>query len=135
MNKVHLMGRLTANPDITYTTGDEPTEMAKYQLAVNRRYKREETPADFFRCLAFGKQAEFTEKYLKKGMKIIITGRLQTGSYMNPQGQKVYTTDVIVEEQEFAESKAVNEERANKGTEEKRQEEEFMEAEGELPFQ
>lgn len=122
MNKIILMGRLTANPEITYSQGEknktkgkkekkeeEPKAVARYQLAVNRRYNREEVSADFFRCVAFGKSAEFAEKYLCKGMKIIVTGRLHSGSYTNPQGQKVYTTDVIVEDQEFAENKDVNE--------------------------
>lgn len=110
MNKVTLSGRLTADPDVKYTAGDNPTAVARYQLAVKRNYAREgQTNADFIRCVAFGRSAEFTEKYLHKGMKMIINGRIQTGSYTNDEGKKVYTTDIIVEEQEFAESKAANE--------------------------
>lgn len=109
MNKVIMMGRLTADPEVRYSSGGNPIAIARYQLAVDRRYKREGEPtADFLRCVAFGKNAEFTEKYLHKGMKMLITGRIQTGSYTNQEGQKVYTTDIVVEEQEFAESKAAN---------------------------
>lgn len=111
MNKVILMGRLTRDPDIRYTqpnSAQEQTCIARYSLAVNRRFNRDgEQKADFISCVAFGHQAEFTEKYLHKGTKIAITGRIQTGSYANRDGQKVYTTDVVIEEQEFAESKAV----------------------------
>ena len=110
MNKVILMGRLTRDPDIRYTqpnSAQEQTCIARYSLAVNRRFNREgEQKADFISCVAFDRQAEFAEKYLCKGTKIAITGRIQTGSYTNRDGQKVYTTDVVVEEQEFAESKA-----------------------------
>lgn len=106
MNKVILMGRLTKDPDIR---GEGTNLIAKYTLAVDRRYFRdEENKTDFINCVVFGKGAEFAEKYLYKGTKIAITGRIQTGSYTNKDGQKVYTTDVIVEEQEFAESKASN---------------------------
>lgn len=106
MNKVILMGRLCADPDVRYTQDDEPMAIARYRLAVNRRFKRNgEQEADFISCVAFGKQGEFAEKYLHQGTKIAITGRIQTGSYTNREGQKVYTTDVVVEEQEFAESK------------------------------
>lgn len=109
MNKVILMGRLTRNPDVRYSQGEKPTCVARYTLAVNRRCKREgEQEADFISCVAFGKQGEFAEKYLKQGTKIVIAGRIQTGSYTNRDGIKVYTTDVVVEEQEFAESKAAN---------------------------
>lgn len=101
------MGRLTADPDVRYSQGDNPTAVAKYTLAVDRRFKRDGEPtADFIRCVVFGKPAEFTEKYFRKGTKICISGRIQTGSYTNRDGQKIYTTDVIVEEQDFAESKA-----------------------------
>ena len=101
------MGRLTAEPDVRYSQGDNPTAVAKYTLAVDRRFKRDGEPtADFIRCTVFGKPAEFTEKYFRKGTKICISGRIQTGSYTNRDGQKIYTTDVIVEEQDFAESKA-----------------------------
>lgn len=110
MNKVILMGRLTRDPDIRYTEGDNSLAIARYSLAVDRRFKREgEATADFINCVAFGKSAEFAEKYLTKGIKIAITGRIQTGSYTNKEGQKVYTTEVVVEEQEFAESKAASE--------------------------
>lgn len=104
MNKVILMGRLTRNPDVRYSqNGDQQTCVAKYSLAVDRKGK--DAGADFISCVAFGKNGEFAEKYLKQGMKIAVTGRIQTGSYTNKDGQKVYTTDVVIEEQEFAESK------------------------------
>lgn len=111
MNKVILMGRLTRDPDIRYTqpnSAQEQTCIARYSLAVDRRFRRDgdSQTADFISCVAFGRQAEFAEKYLRKGTKIALTGRIQTGSYTNRDGQKVYTTDVVVEEQEFAESKA-----------------------------
>lgn len=107
MNKVILMGRLTRNPDVRYSQGERSTCVARYTLAVNRRFRREGDPdADFIGCVAFGRQGEFAEKYLKQGTKIVISGRIQTGSYTNREGVKVYTTDVIVEEQDFAESKA-----------------------------
>lgn len=107
MNKVHLLGRLTRDPEIRYKQDNEQMAIARYTLAVDRRFKRDgEQTADFISCVAFGKAAEFTEKYLKRGTKIAVTGRIQTGSYTNREGQKVYTTDVIIEEQEFAESKA-----------------------------
>ena len=106
MNKVILMGRLTRNPDIRWTQGQDQTCHGRYTLAVDRRIKTENAQtADFISCAVFGKNAEFAEKYLKQGMKIAVTGRIQTGSYTNRDGAKVYTTDVIVEEQEFAESK------------------------------
>lgn len=107
MNKVVLMGRLTDNPTIRYSQGAEPTCIARYRLAVDRKYKKDgEQTADFINCVVFGKGAEFAEKHLHKGTKILAIGRIQTGSYTNNDGQKVYTTDVVVEEQEFAESKA-----------------------------
>lgn len=106
MNKVILMGRLTRDPDVRYSAGENSTAVARYTLAVDRRFHRDgDATADFIGCVAFGRQAEFAEKYLRQGTKIAITGRIQTGSYTNREGQKVYTTDVIVEEQEFAESK------------------------------
>ena len=106
MNKVILMGRLTRDPEVRYTQGDNAMAIARYSLAVDRRFKRDSEPdADFINCVAFGKAGEFAEKYLKKGIKIAVVGRIQTGSYTNKDGQKVYTTDVVVEEQEFAESK------------------------------
>ena len=106
MNKVILMGRLTRDPDIRYTQGEKPMAIAKYTLAVDRRFKRDGEPtADFIPCTCFGKNAEFAEKYLRHGIKIAVSGRIQTGSYTNNEGNRVYTTDVMVEEQEFAESK------------------------------
>ena len=113
MNRVILMGRLTRDPDVRYSAGDNSTAVARYTLAVDRRFSRREDNgnvqnADFIGCVAFGKSAEFAEKYLHQGTKIVITGRIQTGSYVNRDGQKVYTTDVVVEDQEFAESKAAD---------------------------
>ena len=107
MNKVILMGRLTRDPEVRYSQGDNATAVARYTLAVDRRFNRnnDEQTADFINCVAFGKSGEFAEKYLHKGTKIAITGRIQTGSYTNKDGVKVYTTDVVVEDQEFAESK------------------------------
>ena len=100
------MGRLTRDPDVRYSAGENSTAVARYTLAVDRRFHRDgDATADFIGCVAFGRQAEFAEKYLRQGTKIAITGRIQTGSYTNREGQKVYTTDVVVEEQEFAESK------------------------------
>lgn len=109
MNKVILMGRLTRDPDVKYTAGDNPMAIARYTLAVDRRFKRDgEATADFISCIAFGRAAEFAEKYFRQGIRIVVSGRIQTGSYTNRDGNKVYTTDVVVEEQEFAESKAVS---------------------------
>lgn len=107
MNKVILMGRLTRDPEVRYSQGDNSMAIARYSLAVDRRYKRDgdEQTADFINCVAFGKSGEFAEKFLHKGTKIAVVGRIQTGSFTNKDGQKVYTTDVVVEEQEFAESK------------------------------
>ena len=107
MNKVILMGRLTRDPEVRYSAGENATAVARYTLAVDRRFRREgnDQTADFIGCVAFGRNAEFAEKYLRQGTKIAITGRIQTGSYTNRDGVKVYTTDVVVEEQEFAESK------------------------------
>lgn len=109
MNKVILMGRLTKEPIIRYTQTQEENKIAfaRYTLAVNRIFKKEnEAGADFINCVAFGRAAEFAEKYLHQGIKIIVSGRIQTGSYVNREGQKVYTIDVVIEEQEFAESKS-----------------------------
>ena len=106
MNKVILIGRLTRDPEVRYSAGENATAIARYTLAVDRKYKQEgQQNADFIQCIAFGRSAEFAEKYFRKGMKIAITGRIQTGNYTNKEGQKVYTTDVVIEEQEFAESK------------------------------
>ena len=112
MNKVILLGRLTRDPEVRTTQGDNATTIARYTLAVDRRFNKEgEATADFIGCVAFGKQAEFAEKYLRQGSKIAIVGRIQTGSYTNRDGQKVYTTDIVIEEQEFAESKGNGEQR------------------------
>ena len=110
MNKVILMGRLTRDPDIRYSQGENAQAIARYTLAVDRRFRREgsEQTADFIGCVAFGKSAEFAEKYLHKGTKLVVEGRIQTGSYTNKDGNKVYTTDVVVENQEFAESKGAS---------------------------
>lgn len=106
MNKIFLMGRLTKDADVK-TSGEN--KIAKYTLAVDRRFAKDgEQSADFINIVVFGKGAEFAEKYLKKGTKVVVTGRIQTGSYTNKDGQKVYTTDVIAEEQEFAESKGTS---------------------------
>ena len=112
MNKVILMGRLTRDPEVRYTQGDNQMAIARYTLAVDRRFNRgnDENTADFISCVAFGKSGEFAEKYLRKGTKIAVTGRIQTGSYTNKDGVKVYTTEVVVEDQEFAESKNSNSE-------------------------
>ena len=107
MNKVIEIGRLTKDPDIRYSQGANTTCIARYTLAVDRKFKQEGQPnADFINCIAFGKLGEFAEKYLRKGIKIAVTGRIQTGSYTNKDGNTVYTTDVVVEEQEFCESKS-----------------------------
>ena len=106
MNKVILMGRLTRDPEVRYSQGENALAIARYTLAVDRRFqKNTDQSADFISCVAFARSAEFAEKYLKQGMKICITGRIQTGSYTNKDGVKVYTTEVVVEDQEFAESK------------------------------
>ena len=111
MNKVILMGRLTRDPEVRYSQGEGAMAIARYSLAVDRRVSRnnqapDAPTADFINCVAFGRQGEFAEKYLHKGMKIAIEGRIQTGSYTNKDGQKVYTTEVVVENHEFCESKA-----------------------------
>ena len=112
MNKVILMGRLTRDPEVRYSQGENAMAVARYTLAVDRRISRNnqngEPTADFIQCVAFGRSGEFAEKYFRKGMKVVVTGRIQTGSYTNKDGQKVYTTDVVVEDQEFAESKAAS---------------------------
>ena len=106
MNKWIGIGRLVADPEVRYSQGENATCIARYRLAVNRKFKREgEQEADFISCVAFGKNGEFAEKYLHKGMKIAVEGRIQTGSYTNQEGQKVYTTDVVVEAHDFCESK------------------------------
>lgn len=109
MNEVILMGRLTKDPDIRYTQEAQPMCIARYTLAVDRGVKKDgQQSADFISCVGFGKNGEFAEKYLHKGMKICISGRIQTGSYTRQDGQKVYTTDVVVGHQEFAESRQSN---------------------------
>ena len=117
MNRVILIGRLTRDPEIRYSQGEQSTAVARYTLAVDRRFSRnngtDQQSADFIGCVAFGRAGEFAERYLRKGTKIAVTGRIQTGSYTNRDGQKVYTTDVVVEDQEFAESKAASD--ANAG--------------------
>ena len=111
MNRVILMGRLTRDPEVRYSqSGDGSMAVARYTLAVDRRRSRTGDPneqtADFISCVAFGKSAEFAEKYLHQGTKLVVSGRIQTGSYTNKDGQRVYTTDVVVDDQEFAESKS-----------------------------
>ena len=110
MNKVILMGRLTRDPEVRYSQGESPLAIARYTLAVDRRFNRSnggdnQQTADFINCVAFGRSGEFAEKYLRKGTKIVVSGRIQTGSYTNKDGQTVYTTEVVAEDQEFAESK------------------------------
>ena len=113
MNKVILMGRLTRDPEVRYSQGDSQLAIGKFSLAVDRRFKKQgdTVTADFFNCTAFGKQAEFVEKYLKQGTKILVIGRVQNDNYTNKEGQKVYSVQIIVEEMEFAESKASAEQR------------------------
>lgn len=115
MNKVILMGRLTRDPEVRYSQGENATAIARYTLAVDRRFNRnnDDQTADFINCVAFGRSGEFAEKYFHKGTKIAVTGRIQTGSYTNKDGVKVYTTEVIVEDQEFAESKSASQQAGN----------------------
>lgn len=110
MNKCCFIGRLTRDPEIRYTQGEKSLCIARYTIAVERRWAKnnDEQKADFIPCLAFGKSGEHVEKYYKKGMKVAVSGRMQTGSYTNKDGQKVYTTELVIEEQEFAESKAAS---------------------------
>ena len=112
MNRVILMGRLTRDPEVRYSQGERTMAIARYTLAVDRRGRRNqdgnEQTADFINCVSFGRTAEFAEKYYRQGLKIVVSGRIQTGSYTNRDGQKVYTTEVVVEEQEFAESKSAS---------------------------
>lgn len=115
MNKVVLVGRIVRDPEVRYSQGENPTAVARYTIAVDRRFKRDGEPtADFINCVTFGKSAEFVEKYFRKGLRISISGRITTNSYTNKDGIKVYTTEVTVEDQEFAESKAESE--ANKAS-------------------
>ena len=114
MNKVILMGRLTRNPEVRYSQGENSLSIAKFSLAVDRRFKRQgEAETDYFNCTAFGKQAEFVEKYLKQGNKMLVTGRVQNDNYTNKDGQKVYSVQIIVDELEFAENKSAQS--TNKG--------------------
>lgn len=109
MNKTILMGRLTKDPEVKYLQDENSTAMARYTLAVDRRYRKEgKAETDFISCVTFGKNAEFAEKYLKRGLKILVSGRIQTGSYVNQEGNKVYATNVIVEEHYFAEGKKLS---------------------------
>lgn len=112
MNKVILIGRLTRDPEVRYQAGEGSMAIARYTLAVDRRRRQnagaDEPTADFIQCVAFGRTGEFAEKYLRKGTKILVQGRIQTGSYTNKEGNKVYTTDVIVDEHEFVESKGAS---------------------------
>lgn len=106
MNKVVLMGRIVRDPEVKYSRGEKSMAIARYTLAVDRKIKKDnDATADFISCVAFGKSGEFAEKYFRKGTKVAVSGHIQTGSYTNKDGNKVYTTDVIVDEQEFAESK------------------------------
>lgn len=110
MNKTNLIGRLTKDVEARYSQGNEPMCIARFTLAVDRKYKREgEQTADFINIVAFGRSGEFAEKYFRKGMKVAVSGRIQTGSYTNQEGKKVYTTDVVAEELEFCESKSASE--------------------------
>ena len=110
MNKVILMGRLTRDAEVRYSQGDASTAVARFSLAVDRRFKREgdDQSADFINCVAFGRTGEFMERFGRKGTKFLVEGRIQTGSYTNKDGQRVFTTDVVVEQVEFAESKSSN---------------------------
>lgn len=117
MNKVILIGRLTRDPEVRYSSGENALAIARYTLAVDRRFHKDnEASADFIACVAFGKGGEFAEKYLRQGTKIVVTGRIQTGSYTNREGQKVYTTEIVVEDQEFAESKAASQNNSQTST-------------------
>lgn len=116
MNRIILCGRIVKDPSIRYSQGEKPMCVANYTLAVDRRIKKEgEQNADFINCVAFGKSGEFAEKYFRKGLRVLVSGRLQTGSYMNKDGQRIYTTDVYVEEQEFADGKIQNGDERNNG--------------------
>lgn len=142
-NKIILMGRLTKDPEIRYSQGENQIAIARFSLAVNRRWKREGEPeADFFNCTVFGRQADFVEKYLRKGSQIVISGRVQNDNYTNKEGQKVYSVQIIVEEIDFAESKGASENHTSyptgtRPTPGEAAKDGFMtipEGEGELPF-
>lgn len=134
MNKVILIGRLTRDPEVRYSQGETPLAIARYTLAVDRKFRREEEQsADFIYCVAFGKMGEHVEKYYYQGLKVAVTGHIQTGSYINKDGVKVYTTEVVVEEQEFVESKGSNDK--SQGNLLQKQEEGFLDvSDEELPF-
>lgn len=118
MNKVILLGRLTRDPEVRYSAGPDSMAIARYTLAVDRRNRDSENQsADFINCIAFRQKAEFAEKYLRQGTKIVIVGRIQTGSYTNREGRKIYTTDVVIDEQEFAESKSHNQQESSQNNE------------------
>ena len=108
MNRVILMGRLTRNPEVRYTQGQDSMAIARYTLAVDRATKGGNQAADFIPCVAFNKAGEFAEKYFRQGMRVLVSGRIQTGSYTNKEGQKVYTTEIIIVTQEFADIKGEN---------------------------
>ena len=121
MNKVILMGRLVRDPEVRYTQAENPMAVSRYTLAIDRRgIKKKEgdqkPETDFINCIAFGKSGEFAEKYFHRGLRVLVSGRIQTGSYVNKDGNKVYTTDVIVEDQEFADSKNQNTENGKPGS-------------------
>lgn len=128
MNKAILIGRLTKDPELRYSKGKSSLAIAKFNIAINKKYKEGNQSADFINCTSFGKTAEFVERYFKQGMKMALVGRIQTGSYIDQEGRKVYTTEVIVEEVEFVESK--------KQESNKNQEDEFMQIpdDDDLPF-
>lgn len=134
MNKVILMGRFTRDPDIRWTQGQDQRCIARFTLAVDRRRPKTEgqQAADFIGCVAFGKTAEFIEKYMHKGTKVVLTGRIETGSYTNRDGQKVYTTDVICEDVEFAESKAAAGGNAEKGQDRRNEQPRQREAQADM---
>lgn len=135
MNKVCLIGRLTRDPEVRYSRGDNPMCIARYTLAVDRKFKNDDQKADFIPCVAFGKAGEHAEKYYRQGLKVAVSGRIQTGSYTNKEGQKVFTTEVVIEEQEFAESKLAS---SGGGGQHKASADDFMSIPGgldeELPF-
>ena len=134
MNKTLLIGRTTKDPDIRYTQSEQPMTIARFNLAVDRRFKKEgEQSADFISCVAFGKTAEFIEKYVFKGTKIAVEGRIQTGSYTNNDGNKVYTTDVVVEQVEFAGSKTDSKSAAKESNDDSMNVADGLDDEG-LPF-
>ena len=116
MNKVIFMGRFTRDPEVRYSQGANPTAITRFTLAVNRRFKRDGEPeADFFNCTAFGKQAEFIERYMRKAVKVVVSGRIENDNYTNKEGQMVYSVKVMIEEIEFAESKAAGGNQGNSG--------------------